>query len=184
MCMDLGFPKSTTTELKMERTKSLSQQKLKLIADYFGVSVDYLVSEDNIPSIVRPVQLKKIPMLGRIACGQPIYTDEEYGVYVDATSNTDCDFCLTCVGDSMSGAEIYDGDVVFIKSMPLVPNGSIAAVQIGDEATLKKWEYFPEKNMLVLTPYNAEYATQIYHGEELNSIRCLGRAVSLQRRIR
>lgn len=52
----------------------------------------------------------------------------------------------------MTGARIYDGDIVFIKEMPVVENGDIAGVVIGDEATLKRVYYYPEKKKLVLTP--------------------------------
>lgn len=184
MCKDVGISRSTMTELKSGRYAGLQQKTLAKIADYFSVTVDYLIGSDDLPSNVKSVKLKKLPMLGHIACGEPVYTDQEYNAYVSVDDDIDADFCLTCEGDSMIGAGIIDGDVILLKAMPLVPNGKIAAVQVGDEATLKKWEYYPEKNMLILTPYNPKYRTQVYQGEELNSIRCLGLAVDLVRRIK
>ncbi|MGM9681036.1 MAG: LexA family protein, partial [Eubacteriales bacterium] len=97
--------------------------------------------------------------------------------YIDASSDIDADFCLTAKGDSMIGARIHDGDVVFIKQMPIVDNGQIAAVIIDDEATLKRWYYYPDKQKLMLIAENSAYEPLVYMGEELNSITCLGRAI-------
>ena len=97
------------------------------------------IAEKNFAGLIRPITTRRFPMLGEIACGKPIFADEDHESYVDASSNIDADFCLTAKGDSMTGARINDGDVVFIKQKPIVENGEIAAVIIGDEATLKVW---------------------------------------------
>lgn len=131
----------------------------------------------SIPSNIRPITQKRFPMLGEIACGKPIYANEDHESYVDASSDIDADFCLTAKGDSMIGARIHDGDVVFIKQMPIVANGQIAAVIIDDEATLKRWYYYPDKQKLMLIAENSAYEPLVYMGEELNSITCLGRAI-------
>lgn len=81
----------------------------------------------------------------------------------------------------MTGAHIEDGDIVFIKQMDVVENGYIAVVLIGDEATIKYIDYRPETSTLILTPANPAFRTQIYQGEELNQIRILGMAVTLQK---
>jgi repressor LexA len=73
---------------------------------------------------------------------------------------------------------------VFIKQQPIVENGEIAAVVIGDEATLKTWYYYPDKQKLVLTPANQAYEPLVYTGEELNTITCLGRAVCFMSNLR
>lgn len=83
-------------------------------------------------------------LLGEIACGEPIWADEDRESYVMADTDIKADFCLTAKGDSMINARIYDGDVVFIKQMPMVENGEIAAVIIDNEATLKRVYYYPE----------------------------------------
>jgi len=70
-------------------------------------------------------------MLGNIACGEPIFADEDRESFVDVMSDIDADFCLRASGDSMVGARICDGDLVFIKQVPMVENGDIAAVIIG-----------------------------------------------------
>ncbi|MGM9636953.1 MAG: LexA family protein [Eubacteriales bacterium] len=130
-----------------------------------------------LPSNIRPIVKKRFPMLGEIACGKPIYAAEDHESYIDASSGIDADFCLTAKGDSMIGARIHDGDVVFIKRMPIVENGQIAAVIIDDEATLKRWYYYPDKQKLMLIAENSAYEPLVYMNEELNGITCLGKAV-------
>lgn len=126
---------------------------------------------------IRPVHMKRFPLLGEIACGEPIFADEDKESFVMADMDIAADFCLRAKGDSMINARIYDGDLVFIREMPMVDNGDIAAVIIDDEATLKKVYYYPEKGRLVLYPENPAYEPFIFTGEELNSIRILGKAV-------
>ena len=124
-----------------------------------------------------PIKLKKFPMLGEIACGEPIWANEDRESYVMADMDINADFCLTAKGDSMINARIYDGDIVFIRKMPIVNNGDIAAVIIENEATLKRLYYYPDKNKLVLNPENPSFEPLVYTDEELNTIRILGKAV-------
>lgn len=126
---------------------------------------------------IKPLALKKFPMLGEIACGEPIYADEDKETYVMADSDIKADFCLKAKGESMINARIYDGDLVFIKKMPMVENGDIAAVIIEDEATLKRVYYYPDQNKLILNPENSAFDPLVYIGEELNHIHILGKAV-------
>lgn len=158
----------------------LPQSKIAIIAEALGVTPTYLLFGDEgaaLPSNIHPIIKKKFRMLGEIACGEPIYTNEDFETFVEASMEINADFCLTAKGDSMIGARIHDGDVVFIKEQPIVDNGQIAAVIINDEATLKRWYYYPDKNKLVLTPENPKYEPLVYVGEELDTIRCLGKAV-------
>lgn len=131
-----------------------------------------------------PLTVKKLPLLGRIACGEPIYAEEMHESYVSASGRLDADFCLLASGDSMIGARIYDGDLVFIRSQDSVDNGDIAAVIINDEATLKRVYYYPEEGKLILSPENTRYAPLVYMKGELDSIKILGKAVAFQSNIR
>lgn len=126
---------------------------------------------------IKPIKLKRFPMLGEIACGEPIYAVEDRESFVMADMDIDADFCLTAKGDSMINARIFDGDVVFIKKMPIVENGEIAAVIIDDEATLKRFYYDRENNFLQLVAENPRYKPLVYRNEELDQIRVLGKAV-------
>ena len=129
----------------------------------------------NIKGIMPLPEMRKVPLLGAIACGEPIYREEDE--WISLPNDIKADFCLRCQGDSMIDARINDGDIVFIKSCPEVENGQIAAVSIDNEVTLKRVFYYPEKSRLVLYPENKAYEPFVYMNEELNDVRILGRAV-------
>lgn len=133
---------------------------------------------DLVESVVKRVQTKKFPMLGDIACGNPIEANQEYETFVAANEGINADFCLTAKGDSMINARIFDGDVVFIREQPTVNNGEIAAVAIENEVTLKRVYLYD--NRLELRPENPTYPVLNYEGEQLDSIRIIGKAVAFQ----
>lgn len=180
-----GIVKSTVSSY--ERGNSSPDDEIKKeICKYFDVSMDYLVGTSDIPKPstdlsgikgLYPITRKRFPLVGEIACGAPKFADEDHETYVEASADIKADFCLTAKGDSMIGARIQDGDVVFIREMPMVNNGEIAAVIIDNEATLKRVYYYPDKAKLVLNPENPAYEPLVYIGEELNQIRILGKAV-------
>lgn len=166
---------------------------LNAIANYFNVSVEYLKGETDDPT-TDSIDFAKIgafiptkqrlKMLGNIACGEPIFAEEDFEGYIELEDGIKADFCLRAKGDSMIGARIYDGDIVFIKSQSMVENGEIAVALIGDEATLKRVMYYPDKNMLILKPENINYQDIVLIGEELNTVRILGKAVAFQSLVR
>lgn len=127
---------------------------------------------------VYPVSVQRVPMLGEIACGEPITANQVNDVYVQTGTSVKCDFCLKARGDSMIGARIQDGDIVFIHEQPTVENGEIAAVVIDDEATLKR--FYAYENKIVLQAENPKYEPIVYIGEETEHVRILGKAVSFQ----
>ena len=90
------------------------------------------------------------------------------------------DFCLKCKGDSMINARIHDGDIVFIRKQDVVANGEIAAIIIEDEATLKRFYYYKEQNMVILKPENSKYEDIVLMGEQLEKVKVLGKAVAFQ----
>ena len=106
--------------------------------------------------------------------------NEEVDLYVEAGANIQADFCLKAKGDSMIGARIYDGDIVFIRKQPMVEDGEIAAAIIDDEATLKRVYYDQEAGVLQLFAENPQYKTMRFSGEELDHIRIIGKAVAFQ----
>ena len=154
---------------------------LKVIAEVLEVSVDFLLTgtevvQDSTEDSSIPV--KKVRMLGSIACGTPIFCNEEYEYVLATGDNARADFCLTARGDSMINARIADGDVVFIKQQNTVENGEIAAVVIGDEATLKRVYRTAEGLMLVAE--NPAYQPMYFSGEELTQTYVLGKAIGFQ----
>lgn len=122
----------------------------------------------------------KLPMLGKVACGEPIFADEDRESYIMVGTDIRADFCLKCQGDSMINARIHDGDIVFVKKTDIVENGEIAVVIIDDEATLKRFFYYREQNLVILKPENPKYQDIILTGEQLNQVRVIGRAVAFQ----
>ena len=180
----LGY-KSRSSINKIEVDgRDIPRSSIVQFAKILGVTPSYLMGwdteEENIfdkYDNLSPIKLKKFPLLGEIACGEPIWADEEKESYVMANMDIKADFCLTAKGDSMVNARINDGDIVFIKKMPMVNNGEIAAVIIDNEATLKRVYYYPNKSKLVLNPENPAYEPLVYLKDELNTIRILGKAV-------
>lgn len=129
-----------------------------------------------IPKGFEPMpKMKKIPLVGSIACGTPILAEQNIDGHVDAPEDIRCDFALRCKGDSMIGAGIHDGDAVYIHIQPEVENGEIAAVRIGEEATLKRVYY--DGTTLTLMPYNNAYAPMVYTGPQLEDVHIEGKAV-------
>lgn len=130
------------------------------------------ISADNIVPIPK---MAKIPLLGNIACGDPITAEENLDGFVSAPEEISADFALRCKGDSMIGARILDGDIVLIRQQPDVEDGEIAAVLIDNEATLKR--VHKKTGCLILNPANPAYEPIIITGEELNDVRIIGKAV-------
>jgi len=150
-----------------------------------SLDIDQLDNSEKLENSTRftnifPIETKKFPLLGEIACGEPIFAAEEFEAYVEAGADIVADFCLRCKGDSMVNARILDGDIVFIRKQSTVNNGEIAVVVIEDEATLKRVFYYPDKSKLVLQSENPTYEPFIYVGEEIDHILILGKAVAFQ----
>lgn len=188
----LGTNKQSIYKYENGIVTNIPIDKIKIMAEFFNVSPAYIMGWEDKPhddkkvnvfssiSNIHPYKNKKVPLLGEIACGQPIYTNESRDAFVLSDESLDVDFCLTCKGDSMINARIFDGDIVFIKQQPTVDNGEIAAVVIDDEATLKRVYYYKKENKLILQAENPAYAPLVYIGEELDHINILGKAVAFQ----
>lgn len=155
---------------------------LKILAEVLEVSADFLLTGvENIQaeaSEESTIPVKKIRMLGSIACGTPIFCNEEYEYVLATGNNANADFCLTARGDSMINARIADGDIVFIKQQSTVENGEIAAVVIGDEATLKR--VYKTNDGLMLVAENPAYQPMYFSGDELSQTYVLGKAIGFQ----
>ena len=180
----LGTSRQTIHRYENGTITNIPPEKIELLAEALGTTPSELMGWDNALyerfNNIMPVASKMVPLLGEIACGEPIYAEEKYGSFMAADSGLDADFCLKAHGDSMTGARIYDGDIVFIRSQNAVDNGEIAAVIINDEATLKRVYFYPEESKLILSPENPRYAPLVYMNDELNQIKILGKAVAFQ----
>ena len=158
----------------------------KLAAQAMNIDFDELIRmiNDNvdvspeIPSYsnITPITKKKFPLYDGIAAGQPRLMPDGIETYVEFTTSIRADFVLRVHGDSMIGARIHDGDLVFVRQQPEVENGEIAAVAIGDEATLKR--VYRYGDTLSLRAENPAYKEMVFTGEELNNIHILGKAIA------
>lgn len=173
-------------------TSTPSPKTIAQIAALLGVSADYLVGS-TVPkepkllaSNVFPMpKMVKKPLLGTIACGQPILATENVDEYIDVPETIHCDFVLRCKGDSMIDARIYDGDVVYIQQQEHVENGQIAAVLVDGvetEATLKR--IYLNGDNITLMAENRNYAPIVFTGESMNQVRIIGKAVAFTSRVR
>lgn len=134
------------------------------------------LSAPEIPLGFEPLpKMRKVPVIGEIACGEPITAEQNIEGYVDVPMDVHADFVLICKGDSMIDAGIQNGDAVFIRIQETVENGEIAAVRIDDEATLKR--VYWDGDTLVLMPANNAYAPKSFRGEEINDVHIEGKAI-------
>ena len=184
----IGVKRAAVQKWECGTVQNLKRTTIQKLADYFDVNPATFVIDDVSSGLdfekygLKPIKLKKIPMLGEIACGEPIYAEREYETFIEASSDIQADFCLTAKGDSMINARIFDGDVVFIRHQPDVDNGEIAAVCIDNEITLKRVYKYPHR--LELRPENPMHNVQNYEGEQLENIIILGKAVAFQSYVR
>ena len=122
-------------------------EMLQALAEFFGVSTDYLLGRTDVerPTLdlekagILPLpEMEEIPLIGTIACGTPIYAEQNIEDYIKGPVSAHASFALRCQGDSMINARIFDGDIVFIRQQETVDDGEIAAVLIGEEASIKE----------------------------------------------
>lgn len=193
-----GIPKSALHRYVTGATEKIPIERIKSIASALNVTPEYLLGWDrkinsldlsvlqmypdfvpgkNFLSDLIPIPKgKELPLLGDIACGEPLLAQENIESYIKVDENIPADFALRCKGDSMINARIFDGDIVYIRQQPDVENGEIAAVLIENEATLKKVYKYPNK--IVLSACNPMYDDFVYTDKQLNDIRIIGKAVA------
>ena len=183
----IGKNRATVYRYESNDIKNFPIEILIPLAEVLHTTPAYLmgwdVADGSIPENIIPMpEMRKIPLIGSIACGAPILAEEHIEEYIDIPRHIHADFALTCKGDSMINARIVDGDVVYIRQQDTVDNGEIAAVLIDGEATLKRVQLFEDH--ISLEPENPQYRPLVYWGEELNTIRILGKAVAFTSAVR
>lgn len=182
----VGVGKSTVRKWEHGDIENMKRDKIALLSKILKLSPLTFITgevEYGTPDNIIPLpKMKKIPLLGTIACGEPILANENIEALINADENLNADFALRCKGDSMINARIFDGDIVYIREQPDVEDGEIAAVLIGEEATLKRVYKYPSK--VVLRPENPLYDDMIYSKEEMNEVRILGKAVAFLSAVR
>lgn len=178
----LGY-KDRSTIAKIEgNVNDLTQSKIVAIAEALQTTPAALMGwetdrDRSVPANILPMpEMRRIPLVGTIACGAPILAEENIEEYIKIPKDIAGDFALTCKGDSMINARIFDGDIVYIRQQDTVENGEIAAVLIDSEATLKRFKRLPDR--IILEPENPLYDPLVFRGEEMNNVHILGKAVA------
>ena len=168
----LGVREATAQRYESGEIKNLKHETVLEMSRIFNCSPAYLMGwEDDAPA-------KKeggLPLLGKIAAGQPILAEEDCEFF-SPIDDTRADFCLRVRGDSMIGAGIKDGDIVFIRKQDSVDDGEIAAVLVEDEATLKR--VYVTDDAVTLIAENPKYKPMVYTKKQCKNIRILGKAVA------
>lgn len=174
----LGKDRATVYRYESDEIGNMPLSIIEPLARILGVSPAYIMGWE---SIEESFEVKKIPVLGKIAAGEPILACEEHCEYVVLNHDVNVDFCLRVEGDSMVNARIQDGDLVFIRKQPTVENGEIAAVLIDDDVTLKR--VYITNEGIILKPENSAYQPKFYTEKDFKDIRILGKAVLFQSKL-
>ncbi len=187
----VGVSEATVSRWESGDIANMRRDKIILLANALQVHPSFIMGEDDYneacanntsyDNIIPLPNMNRIPLLGTIACGEPILAEENIECEIDIPEDINADFALRCSGNSMIDARILDGDIVYIHQQPTVNNGEIAAVLIGDEATLKK--VYITESTVTLVACNTAYQPLVYTNEQLNEIRILGKAVGFTSRI-
>jgi len=169
--------KQNTLSYWEKGTTNIDNEILVKLANLFNVTTDTILGKETIEKEYSNIKTKKLPLLGNVACGEPIFANEEHEAFVQADEELDADFCLIAKGDSMVNARIFDGDVLFVKKQQIVNDGEIAVILIEDEATVKRVYYDRENNIITLMPENPIFKPMRYVGSELEQIKILGKVI-------
>ena len=181
----VGVSPATISRWESGDIANMRRDRIAALAEALQISPAVIMGWDvdtTLPPGAHRPQFKKVPMLGYAAAGQPLEDLNQDTPYYDIENKYDVDFCITVHGDSMIDANINDGDIVFIKSMPEVPNGKIACVEIDNEKVCLK-RFYKAGKTVSLASANSKYAPMFFTEDTCESIKVLGLAVLRQSEI-
>lgn len=178
----IGAQSRSTISMYESGNREPDLETFEALADVFNVPLAYIVGDDSqetlsVPGIL-PIKRRKVPLLGDVAAGEPIWAEENHEDYVLAEGDICCDFALKVKGDSMEPL-LLDGDIVYVREQPDVLDGQIAVVLVDDSATLKVLYHIQDGIQLVSK--NSAYAPMIHIGSNASAVRILGLAVQFTR---
>lgn len=187
----IGVSKQAVYKYENNIVTNIPTDKVDAIAKRLKVSPAYLMGweEQPTPKPTSPApippgfmpmpEMMQVPLIGSIACGTPILAEQNIKSYIGVPAAWRADFALECHGDSMAPT-ICDGDVVCIRKQPEVEQGQIAAVRIGEEATLKHF-YYQNDVMTLLADNPSVCPPMVYTGPQLEEVEVEGLAVGFCR---
>lgn len=180
VCNALGFKAPTFSDWVNAKTYPRID-KIEAMSNYFGVSKADLV-EDQLPSdAISYAPTQRIPILGRISAGLPLYADEQIEGYTYTDLNHGGEyFALRVHGDSMDALGIKEGYLVIVRRQDYVDNGTICVVLVGDnEATMKR--FYQDGDTVTLMPQstNPNHMPQIYNLKH-TPIHIIGKVVKVE----
>lgn len=174
----VGVSEGTVSRWESGDIAQMKRSRIVRLAECLKISPLVIMGYESeyAANIIPMPHMRKIPLLGTIACGEPILAAENLEGDVEIPDHIHADFALRCKGDSMINARIFDGDVVYIRQQGTVEDGEIAAVLIDDEATLKRVRLFPDH--VSLEPENPKFKPLVFWNEDAATVRILGKAVA------
>lgn len=182
----IGVAKSTIQRYEKGQIQKIKLPVIESIASALNVNPAWIVGRSDDPEpanqnspLLHLPRMKQWTVIGSAACGEPIHQEAE-GESILAPADIDADRVFRCVGDSMIGAHIFDGDLVFVKTGAYVEDGRIGVVRIGDEYSLKR--IFRGEDYLELRSENPKYHPIIIRGEQENA-EIVGKAVKFLSRV-
>ena len=188
LIIDLGVNKSTISTW-CAGTKMPRMGTIQTLADYFGIRKSDLIEDKSEASIIEKIggipynPTHRIPILGYISAGLPLYAEEHIEGYTFTELNGGNEyFALRVKGDSMNAIRIFDGDILLVRRQPVVENGEIAVVMVdGENATVKR--FYQNDNTVTLMPQsnNPQHMPQIYNLKDTD-IKIIGKVVECKTR--
>lgn len=178
-----GLPYTTVDSIIKKKLKDIKYGSAQKIADYFGVTVDFLATGERANNVIPydHSRLVFVPVVGETAAGYPIYADQQYDemfpidtrfVNIKGYKKEDF-FYLRISGDSMA-PYIMDKDLVLVRKQATVDSNELAAVICNAEtATVKRVVFAGDK--IILNSDNKQYPPQIYNADEC---RILGKIIN------
>jgi repressor LexA len=177
----VGVSKSAVSRWESGEVANMGTSKVQALAEVLKTSPLSFIYGEEYKAEVLPFKTKRIPLLGEIAAGEPIFAVEDHTAYIEIKENIRIDFCLKVKGDSMINARILDGDLVFVKKQATVDNGEIAVVLIDDEVTLKR--FYKTDAGIILKPENTRYEPRFFTASDFKDVRILGKAILFQSKL-